>query len=294
MEEDSDFSFKKITIIGLGLIGGSMGLALRRKKVKFQIAGVDKQEIIEKALIRGAIDIGTVHLDEGVKEADMVILATPVKEITALFPMLNTLLPKGCLVTDTGSTKTEIIREAELVLSDDYSFIGGHPLAGLEKGGIENACPDLFLGKPYLVVSKNRDSRLANEKISAFIDLIGAIKIKIDADEHDQVVALVSHLPQLIAVIMANMFGKLIQEKKDEQFFRISGNAFNEMTRIAQSPFTIWKDIYQTNRDWTIAFIEELENDLERVKKIIKVNPAALEKDFKEASLIKEKMLQIV
>jgi prephenate dehydrogenase len=221
----------------------------------------------------------------------MVIIATPVKDIIKLLKRLKPFLSKQCLVTDTGSTKTDIIKEAWHVFSDEYDFIGGHPMAGLEKGGIEYAYPDLFEGKPYLIVPKSGNSSTAGLKMSSLVNRIGAIEIKMDATEHDRVVALVSHLPQLIAVLMTNMLGSAVQENDKEQYFRIGGNVFNEMTRVASSPFAIWKDIYQTNRTWTVASIEALEDLLEKAKEKITKNPVELEEDFNRAKYLKEKML---
>jgi len=291
MSEESDFTgFKKITIIGCGLIGGSIGLALRKNSYSGEITGIDREEVIEKAIHRGAIDFGSEQIEKGVKNADMVILATPVQEIIKLLSKIKPFLTEHCLVTDTGSTKTDILVEAQSAFSDKYDFIGGHPMSGLEKGGIQYAHPDLFVGKPYLIVSKSGNSSSADLKMSSLVNRIGAIEIKMDSSEHDRVVALVSHLPQLIAVMMPNMLGSLVKERNNEQYFRICGNVFNEMTRVASSPFSIWKDIYQTNCKWTVASIDELEDLLEKAKEKIIKNPAGLEEDFNRARTFKEKM----
>jgi prephenate dehydrogenase len=149
MKEESDFNFNKISIIGVGLIGGSLGLALKEKNPNFKIVGIDKQEIIEKAITRGAIDKGTVNLEEGIKEADIIIIATPVKTILNILTQINPFLKKGCLITDTGSTKQQIVQKANKVLSKDTLFIGGHPMAGSEEYGIESANPHLFQDRTY-------------------------------------------------------------------------------------------------------------------------------------------------
>lgn len=295
MVEDSDF--KKITIVGCGLIGGSIGLALKKSNYFGRIFGIDKIEKIEKAIRVGAIDVGSEKIEIGIKDADVVILATPIIEIIRLINRIKPFLSKKCLITDTGSTKVEIIRKAKSVFLNNYNFIGGHPMAGSEKGGIENAHPDLFVGKPYIVVpvhSNSNQRSLADLRMSSIIHCIGAIEIKMEANEHDRLVALISHLPQLIAVMMTNMLGSLVEEKNNERYFKISGNVFNEMTRVAQSPFSIWGDIYQTNRNWTMAFIDEIECYFEKVKRTIARNPAELEGDFKKASYIKEKMLKLI
>ena len=291
MNEESDFTeFTGITIIGCGLIGGSLGLALRENQFSGQIFGIDRKEVLKKAIERGAIDTGSEYIEEGVKNAEIVILATPVREIIQLLEKIKPFLSKECLVTDTGSTKTEIIKRANIVFSDKNDFIGGHPMAGLEKGGIEHAKADLFSGKPYITVSRKNNSEIASLKMSHLLKKIGAFEIKLSAEEHDRIIALVSHVPQLISVIMTNMFGQQVQEGYSEKCFKIGGNAFNELTRVASSPFSMWGDIYQTNSKWVISFIDNLEEMLEIAKKKLATNPYSLEEDFKKAGFYKEKM----
>ncbi len=291
MSEESDFTgFKKIAIIGCGLIGGSIGLALKKNCFPGQIFGIDRKGVIEKAMSCGAIDSGSESIKEGVDHADMVILATPVREIIQLLVKIKLFLSKKCLVTDTGSTKTEIIKKANDIFSDRYNFIGGHPMAGLEKGGIEHAKADLFCGKPYITVPGEYNSEDASRKMSFLIKKLGAFEIKLTAVEHDKIIALVSHVPQLISVIMTNLFGGLVQEGYDEKCFKIGGNAFNELTRVASSPFSMWGDVYLTNNKWVINFIDNLEEMLEMAKEKIATNPYDLEGDFKKASHYKEKM----
>lgn len=291
MSEESDFSeFRKITIIGCGLIGGSLGLAFRKNQFPGQIFGIDRKEVIKKAVDCGAIDRGNTNIEEGVKNADIVILATPVREIIQLISKIVPFLSNRCLVTDTGSTKVEIIKKMNDVFSDKYDFIGGHPMAGLEKGGIEHAKANLFSGRPYITVSRKQNTQESSRKMSYLLEKIGAFEIRLNAVEHDKIIALVSHVPQLISVIMTNMFGQLVQEGYNEKCFKIGGNAFNELTRVASSPFSMWGDIFQTNDKWVIDFIDNLEEMLEMTKKKIVTNPYDLEEDFKEAGYYKEKM----
>ncbi len=178
MDEESDF--KKITLIGVGLIGGSLGLALKENRSNFKIIGVDKKEIIEKAITRGAIDEGTVNLEEGIKEADIIIIATPVKTILDILTQINPFLKKGCLVTDTGSTKQQIVQKANKGLSEDVFFIGGHPMAGSEKYGIESAFSHLFRNKTYILTPTPKSNLGALKKISLLIKMIGAKELILD------------------------------------------------------------------------------------------------------------------
>jgi len=288
MEGESDFSFKKITIIGVGLIGGSLGLALKEKKPNFKIIGIDKQEIIEKAIIRGAIDEGTINLKEGIKEADVVILATPVKIILDLLPQINPFLKKGCLVTDTGSTKTQIVKKANKVLSKDIHFIGGHPMAGSEKYGINSANTHLFLDKTYILTPSNKSNLAALEKIFLIIGMIGAKRLILDPFEHDKIIAAISHLPQILAVSLTNTISTLVQEENNNNYFKVIGGGFKDMTRIASSPYKIWEDICQTNQENILRSIQEFRNYLEVIEEKLKNDPSSLKEEFQKASKLRE------
>jgi len=286
MKEESDF--KKITIIGVGLIGGSLGLALKENRPKFKIIGVDRKEVIKKALSRGAIDEGTVNLEEGIKEADVVILATPVKTILDLLPQINPFLKKGCLVTDTGSTKQQIVKRANKVLSKDIHFIGGHPMAGSEKCGIESASPCLFHNKTYILTPSPKSNLRALEKISLLIKMIDAKELILDPLEHDRIVSAVSHLPQIIAVSLINAIGELALRGNSNNYFKAVGEGFKDMTRIASSPYKMWEDICDTNQENILEIIQEFKNYLEVIEHKLKNNPNSLKEEFQKASKLRE------
>jgi len=288
MKEESDFSFNKITIIGVGLIGGSLGLALKEKNPNFKIVGIDKQEIIEKAIARGAIDEGTVNLEEGIKEADIVIIATPVKTILNILTQINPFLKKGCLVTDTGSTKQQIVQKANKVLSKDVFFIGGHPMAGSEKYGIESADPHLFQDKTYILTPNNKSNLVVLEKISLLIKMIGAKKLILDPLEHDRIVSAVSHLPQIIAVSLINATGELALRGNNNNYFKAVGEGFKDMTRIASSPYKMWEDICETNQENILEMIQEFRNYLEVIEDKLKNDPNSLKEEFQKASKLRE------
>jgi prephenate dehydrogenase len=286
MKEESDF--KKITIIGVGLIGGSLGLALKEKKPNFKIVGIDKNEIIEKAIARGVIDEGTVNLEEGIKEADIVIIATPVKTILDLLPRINPFLKKGCLVTDTGSTKGQIVERANKVLSKDVFFIGGHPMAGSEKCGIEEANPHLFHNKTYILSPTKKSNLIAIDKIFSLIKMINANRLILDPLEHDRIVSAVSHLPQIIAVSLINATGELALRGNNNTYFKAVGEGFKDMTRIASSPYKIWEDICETNQENILEMIQEFRNYLKVIEDKLKNNPSSLKEEFQKASQIRE------
>jgi len=286
MEEESDF--KKITIIGVGLIGGSFALALKEKNPNFKIVGIDKQEIIEKAIARSAIDEGTVNLEEGIKEADMVIIATPVKTIIDLLSKIDPFLKKGCLVTDTGSTKAKIVETANQVLSPDVHFIGGHPMAGSEKYGIDSANSHLFQEKTYILTPDKKSNLINMKKIFSLIKMINANILILDPLEHDKIVSAVSHLPQIIAVSLINAIGELALQGNNNNYFKAVGEGFKDMTRIASSPYKIWEDICETNQENIVKMIQEFRNYLGVIEDKLKSNPRSLKEEFQKASKLRE------
>jgi len=286
MEEESDF--KKITIIGVGLIGGSLGLALKEKNPNFKITGIDKQEIIVKAIARGAIDEGRVNLEEGIKEADIVIIATPVKTILNILTQINPFLKKGCLVTDTGSTKQQIVQKANEVLSKEIFFVGGHPMAGSEKYGIESADPYLFHNKNYILTPVHKSNLGALEKISSLLKVVGAKKLILDSLEHDRIVSAVSHLPQIIAVSLINVIGELALRGNNNNYFKTVGEGFKDMTRIASSSYKMWEDICDTNQENILEMIQEFKNYLEVMEDKLKNAPNSLKEEFQKASKLRE------
>ena len=286
MEEESDF--KKITIIGVGLIGGSFALALKEKNPNFKIVGIDKQEIIEKAIARSAIDEGTVNLEEGIKEADMVIIATPVKTIIDLLSKIDPFLKKGCLVTDTGSTKAKIVETANQVLSPDVHFIGGHPMAGSEKYGIDSANSHLFQEKTYILTPDKKSNLINMKKIFSLIKMINANILILDPLEHDKIVSAVSHLPQIIAVSLINAIGELALQGNNNNYFKAVGEGFKDMTRIASSPYKIWEDICETNQENIVKMIQGFRNYLGVIEDKLKSNPRSLKEEFQKASKLRE------
>ena len=288
MKEESDFNFNKISIIGVGLIGGSLGLALKEKNPNFKIVGIDKQEIIEKAITRGAIDKGTVNLEEGIKEADVIIIATPVKTILNILTQINPFLKKGCLITDTGSTKQQIVQKANKVLSKDTLFIGGHPMAGSEEYGIESADPHLFQDKTHILTPTKKSNLIVIEKISSLIKMISAKRLILDPLEHDRIVGAVSHLPQIMAVSLINMISELAQKENNNNYFKAVGEGFKDMTRIASSPYKIWEDICETNQENILKMIQEFRNYLEVMEDKLKNDPSSLKEEFQKARKFRE------
>ncbi len=227
---------RTVAIAGVGLIGGSFALALRKAGFAGRILGVSSERTITEALRLGVIDEGAT-LERAEAEADLIYLAQPILQI---IETLQRLRPKpGVLVTDAGSTKARIVAQAKACLKDCH-FVGGHPMAGKETRGVAAADADLFRGRNYVLTPCEDTS--ASRWFRLQLENFGAIVSTLEADEHDRLVAYTSHLPQLLSTVLANTLAPIGQAP------RVAGPALMDMTRIAQSPFDMWHDIFLTNR----------------------------------------------
>jgi prephenate dehydrogenase len=236
-----------VTIYGTGLIGGSFALALKSAFPSVRIAGVDKHEVLDRALQLKIIDRA------GPEPSDLVILATPVSDILDLLDQLSTTQTPQTLVTDVGSTKTAICRKAADL---NVPFIGGHPMAGLEHSGPEAAQADLFQNAPYFLCPVKSTPAGASERMQEIAKAIGAAPHVITPEEHDRLVAQVSHLPQILSTLLADQ----TSEHKD-----LAGPGLRSMTRLAGSPFHIWRDIFRTSS----GLPHELQSFIERLQRVL-------------------------
>lgn len=225
-----------VAIAGVGLIGGSFALALRKAGFAGRILGVSSARTIAEALRLGVIDEG-VTLERAEAEADLLYLAQPILQI---IEVLTRLKPKaGALVTDAGSTKAQIVATAQTHLNN-CQFVGGHPMAGKETRGVAAADADLFRGRNY-VLTPSEDT-VASRWFRTQVESFGSIITTLTPDEHDRLVAYTSHLPQILSTVLACTLDPI------DQAPRVAGPALMDMTRIAQSPFDMWHDIFLTNR----------------------------------------------
>ena len=259
---------KEIAIIGVGLIGGSLGLAVKKRGLAERVIGIGRrEESLKKALHAGAVDRITLNLKGGVEKADFVIIATPVKTIPRIVREISAILPKGAIITDVGSTKAWLVSEIGKALPEGISFIGGHPLAGSEKNGVEAAREDLFVNSVCVLTSDEKTSPEALETVSSFWESIGAEIIVMSPDRHDFFVAATSHLPHLTAAAMVSLIETLEEEKKG--FLPLIATGFKDTTRIALSSPEMWRDICLTNGENIISMIEKLQNLLGEMKEYI-------------------------
>src|SRR3954471_8033696 len=266
--------FEKIGIIGLGLIGGSIALASRQLWPKALVIGVDNKDVLETAMRLHAIDVAAEDMIV-LAEADVVILAAPVKTNIALLAELDENVRQPAVVTDTGSTKRDIASAARS-LPPRFTFVGGHPLAGAAQGGLEHARPDLFQGRPWLLTTPDGDAarRLqpgendggpALAKLTEFVQALGAVPRVMGVTAHDRLLAFLSHLPQLTASALMQVVG----ESVGQEGLGLAGRGLADTTRLASSPADIWRDIAATNADEIgpaldalIALLGDLRRDL--------------------------------
>ena len=254
---------ERIAILGVGLIGGSLGLAWRRAGVAREIVGAGRnRETLEAAVDVGAIDRYTTNFITAIQDADLVVLCAPITTIVGWARDLAPHLKEGAVVTDVGSTKAAIMRAWETALPPERYFVGGHPMAGSEKGGVRAARPDLFEGAPYLIFPGRRTSVRAGTLVAELAQITGArVQLSPEGDaDHDKSVAYISHLPQVLAVALAGCVGEY--EARSPGAISLAGGGFRDTTRIAESPPDIWVDIFATNQEQVLAALRDFRSAL--------------------------------
>jgi prephenate dehydrogenase len=239
----------KITIIGCGLIGGSMALALKRRQPGYSIACLDLPERIPAIREAGVADqVGTLEdLSGYVPRSNVVVIGTPVQCILGIVGQLSPFLRADTIVTDVGSTKNRIMAEAQKLLPPGVHFIGGHPMAGSERSGVEAADPLLFSDRVYALCPYPDTPPDALICLMGLVESLLAIPITLDPGEHDRIMAMVSHLPQLISVAL--MQAARAGDAEHAMLDKLAGRGFLDMTRLAASDYAMWKGILETNQD---------------------------------------------
>jgi prephenate dehydrogenase len=282
-------SIRQITIIGTGLIGGSLALALKKRKYAGRIVGCDRAPVLERAQELGAIDAGATNPADAIRGSTVVVLATPVVGIIDLIERLGPALSTKTLLTDVGSTKGEVANRAQKVFGKAVAqrYLAGHPMAGKEQSGVEFADADLFQGAAWFVSpfpGQDVYSGLSGEFLE-WVETIGARIANLPAQEHDQLCAWISHLPQMIATALA---ASLVDEFGPAPLLEAGGRALREMTRIASSPYSMWRDIAITNKTNISDALLRLEQRLAHIRE--NLDSRELASEFERAhQLRKEK-----
>lgn len=230
------------------MVGGSLGMALRARGLAERVVGVARRaETVEAAVRLGAADVATTDPREGVRGADLVVLASPVLAMLELAEQMAPALAAGCVVTDVGSTKSLLVERIPRLLPPGTYFVGGHPMAGSERGGVEAGQPDLFEGATYLLTPAPGTPEAVTERVVALVKALGAQPRLFDPVVHDRVAAAISHMPHVAAAAMVHAVAGSGETEATLRSFIAGG--FKSTTRIASSPPEMWRDICLTNQD---------------------------------------------
>ena len=285
--------FKQVAIIGVGLIGGSLGMILRRKALADQIIGVGRRvENLKTAVALGAIDRYVSDSREGVRGADLVVLATPVDTYERHLHEWAHCLAPGAIVSDVGSVKGTLVERSEAAMPAGVHFVGAHPIAGKEKTGVAAGSDQLFKGARCILTPTKRTDAMALEQVTQLWTETGSIVLTMDPHLHDQILGAVSHLPHVAAFALMNALSEL----RDQQVPALdlaghSGGGLRDTTRIAASSPEMWRDIFLWNRDNVVSYIDRYGRALEELKQLIKAGDAAgIEKAIERAKAEREKM----
>jgi prephenate dehydrogenase len=253
----------RLSILGVGLLGGSLGLAAKRRINDCHVTGYGhRKETIDRALQMGAIDRGSASAAEAVRDADVVVLATPVGLFDDLLREIAPVLKPGAIVTDVGSTKRSIVRSAEAILPETVKFVGSHPMAGSEKRGVEFATADLFEGALCILTPTPKTDEAALETVRRFWKNLGMRLVDLSPDEHDRAVGEVSHLPHAVAAALVSL--------PQESSLNFAGKGFADATRIAGGDGGLWRDILLDNRDNVLVSLDLLISRLHALASLMK------------------------
>jgi prephenate dehydrogenase len=280
---------KKLVIFGVGLIGGSLALALKHKGAVQHIVGVGRRpERLQQALDLGVIDEAQSDVAIALKDADMVVIATPVAQTPAILQSIQAHLPADCIITDVGSTKSDIAAyvsaaskqsaQPEQLLSQ---FVGAHPIAGAEKSGVTAAKADLFQGKNVVITPNewNRHEQIQN--VESMWQACGANVCRMSASEHDGIFASVSHLPHLLAFALVH---NLTQRVNAQQLFAFAASGFRDFSRIAGSSAEMWRDISLANRDALLKELQQYQQELAHLQQLLDQSDAQALQDYLETA----------
>jgi prephenate dehydrogenase len=285
----------RIAIIGLGLIGGSVGLALKRAEPEnTTIVGFDEvHEVMTRAHKAKVVDEIEPSLERTVRNATMVIIATPIVSVRRTLRAIAPHLQDNCIVTDCASTKGDVMRWADAELPKNVYFVGGHPMAGREKAGLHQAEAELFDGRPYCIVPSVNAVAGAVNAVVGLVQALGARPFFLDADEHDAYVAAISHVPLVSSVALFNLARK---SNAWPELANISGPAFRDLTRLASGEPEMGHDIFLTNRDNVLHWLKRYMAELQRLSDLIEAEGAEEEevlfKTLAEAQLDRDQFLE--
>lgn len=295
MREDGA-PFDTVALVGIGLLGGSLGMALRERQQARQVVAVARRpETVQRALELGVADRGCTEPREGIAEADLVVLCTPVLAMPALVEQIAGHLKPGAVVTDVGSTKSFLARELPRRLRPENPYVGGHPMAGSEKFGVEASRADLFVEATYLLTPGPEVPVAAVERLEQWVAGLGARPVRLEPQAHDRAVAGVSHLPHVVAAALATAVGAA--EGTDsgvgrDMLRQLIAGGFRSTTRVAASSPEMWRDICLTNRKELLEMLRQFETELAHFALALEERDgAALLQAFEQARAVREDLV---
>jgi prephenate dehydrogenase len=260
--------FHKMVVAGVGLIGGSLALAARERGLVEGIVGYGRSgRNLRFALDKGILD-GYFHKPEELpKDTDFLVLGTPVAAIAPLTKEFLPFIQPGCVVSDVGSVKAEIVRDMEKILAPNMHFVGAHPIAGGEQWGAEPARADLFIASRCILTPTKKTDAAALEKVATLWKMVGAKVEMLDAGRHDKILGLVSHLPHVLVYGLVNMMNRA--RVGSTEVIEYCGGGFKDFTRIASSRPELWRDICLLNRDAVSGGLADYIKELEKLKRLV-------------------------
>lgn len=239
-----------VAIVGVGLIGGSLGMALRQRNLAKNVVGIDRQQIALRVARRvGAVTHTTIDLNKGVADAELIVVCTPSGQIVETVRQAAQHCPERTLITDVGSVKQAIVEALDTGLARGCRFLGGHPLAGSEKTGPNNAVAEMFDGRVSILTPTKNTRAEDFDLLEEFWQALGSVVVRMTPEEHDQALALTSHLPHVVAAALAGVI--------PEKYFRLSGAGLLGVTRLAGSDPQLWTQILMLNRDNILTALEQ-------------------------------------
>lgn len=260
--------FETMTVVGVGLIGGSLARVCKERGLVSRVVGLGRgQENLRKALELGVIDVLETDWEKGIRGAELVVLATPVESIVGLFPRLAPLCGDDTLVTDVGSVKGAIVEEAERTLPRPGLFVGGHPIAGTENSGVEASFASLFTDRKTILTPTERTCPEAVRRVRELWEEAGSNVVVMDRQNHDRVMGFVSHLPHIVAYALVHTVYS--EDQKEGNLAGFSAGGFLDFTRIASSHPEMWRDICLMNRDALMEAVESFSLTLDKFRAMI-------------------------
>ena len=285
-------SFEKVCIVGLGLIGGSVGLAIKRSNISNQITGYARSNsTLERAIELGLVDKVEDNLKDAVNDCDLVILATPLSAFKKLVKEMSPFLKKNCIITDTGSAKLSVIEDLSGILPSNVEFVPGHPIAGTEESGPDAGFAELFDNRWCILTPTDDNSSHAVDLVREFWESIGSKVEIMDPLHHDKVLAITSHIPHLIAFNIVGTANNLANVTEKE-VVKYSAGGFRDFTRIAASDPKMWSDIFTYNSEAVLEMLELFSNDLAKLKSaVIKKDSDLLFSNFEKTREVRKNII---